>query len=162
VSTLESGFPADVDIGDNVTIGHGALLTSCSVGDRVLIGQGAIIQEGCVVESDVIVGAGAVVAPGTLIPSGQMWAGNPAKFIRAVNEHEMENFVKVEMFKKKLEKEPYNDISSTVYVILFVTGNHCEFHCFLLCFFFFLSSESNVDLPSVSLFVLNVFLHIGT
>lgn len=43
---LKSSYPYKVDIGDHVTIGHGAMLTSCSVGNHVLIGQGAIIQEG--------------------------------------------------------------------------------------------------------------------
>lgn len=94
VSNLDSGFPADVNIGDNVTIGHGALLTSCIIGDRVLIGQGSIVQEGTEIGSDVILAAGAVVAPGTNIPSGQMWAGNPAKFIRECSEAEMSNFEK--------------------------------------------------------------------
>jgi hypothetical protein len=96
VANLDSGFPADVSIGDNVTIGHGALLTSCVIGDRVLVGQGSIIQEGCEVENDVIIAAGAVVLPGTLIPSGQLWAGNPAKVIRPLSEQEMANFVKVD------------------------------------------------------------------
>lgn len=43
---LKSSYPYKVDIGDHVTIGHGAMLTSCSVGNHVLIGQGAIVQEG--------------------------------------------------------------------------------------------------------------------
>jgi carbonic anhydrase/acetyltransferase-like protein (isoleucine patch superfamily) len=47
-----------------VTIGHGALLTSCTVGDRSLIGQGAVVQEGCEIGSNSIVAAGAVVLPG--------------------------------------------------------------------------------------------------
>jgi carbonic anhydrase/acetyltransferase-like protein (isoleucine patch superfamily) len=94
VSNLESGYPADVDIGDHVTIGHGALLTSCTVGDRVLIGQGSIIQEGCEIQSDTIIAAGAVVAPGTVVASGQMWAGNPAKFMRNCSEAEMSGFEK--------------------------------------------------------------------
>lgn len=94
VSDLETNFPADVDIGDFVTIGHGALLTSCTVGDRVLIGQGSIIQEGCDIRNDSIIAAGAVLEPYTVVPAGQLWAGNPAKFVRDVNDKEKGNFEK--------------------------------------------------------------------
>jgi carbonic anhydrase/acetyltransferase-like protein (isoleucine patch superfamily) len=88
VPSLESGFPADVKIGEYVTIGHGALITSSTIGNRVLIGQGAIIEAGCVVEDQSMVAAGAVVLPGTLIKTGEMWAGNPAKFVRKLSEDE--------------------------------------------------------------------------
>jgi len=79
-------------VGKNVTIGHGALLVSCTVGDDVLIGQGAIVQEGAVVEGKSIVAAGAVVLPNTKVASGQLWAGNPAKFIRNVTPEEVKGF----------------------------------------------------------------------
>lgn len=95
VSALESGFPADVDIGDNVTIGHGALLTSCVVGSKSLIGQGAIVQAGAEIGSNCVIGAGAVVLPNTVIPNNQLWAGNPAKFIRNVTDEEVGNLDKV-------------------------------------------------------------------
>ncbi len=83
-----------VTIGNHVTIGHGALLTSCSVGSEVLIGQGAIVQEGAVVGDRCIVAAGAVVLPGVSIPSGQLWGGNPAKFIRDITADEGKAFAK--------------------------------------------------------------------
>ena len=105
VANLDSGFPADVDIGDFVTVGHGAMLTSCTIGNHVLIGQGAIIQEGSVVENNSIVAAGAVVLPDTLIPSGQLWAGNPAVYIRDVTEDEVENFEKQAKNYSVLAKE---------------------------------------------------------
>jgi carbonic anhydrase/acetyltransferase-like protein (isoleucine patch superfamily) len=60
-----------------------------------LIGQGSVIQEGAVVERNSIVAAGAVVLPGTLVPSGQLWAGNPAAFVRNVTDEEVANFQKV-------------------------------------------------------------------
>lgn len=82
VETLESGLPASVEIGEYVTVGHGAVLTSCTVGNHVLIGQGAIVPEGCVIERHSTIAAGAVLLPDTLVPSGQLWAGNPAKFVR--------------------------------------------------------------------------------
>ena len=89
VSSLESGFSADVDIGEFVTVGHGALLTSCVVGNCTLIGQGAIIQEGSEIGAASIIAAGSVVLPGTVVPKGQLWAGNPAVFIRDVDEEEI-------------------------------------------------------------------------
>lgn len=95
VEQLDSGFPAEVSIGNFVTIGHGAILTSCEIHDHVLIGQGAIIQEGSVIQSESIVAAGAVVLPGTLIPSKQLWAGNPAIYIRDVTDEEVEGLAKV-------------------------------------------------------------------
>jgi carbonic anhydrase/acetyltransferase-like protein (isoleucine patch superfamily) len=79
-----------VNIGNYVTIGHGALLHACTVEDLAMIGMGAIVQEGAVVGKNAIVAAGSVVEPFTKIPSGQMWAGNPAVFKRDVNDRELE------------------------------------------------------------------------
>jgi carbonic anhydrase/acetyltransferase-like protein (isoleucine patch superfamily) len=95
VSSLETGYPSDVNIGDFVTIGHGALITSATIGNNVLIGQGAIISEGSDIGSKVIIAAGAVVLPGTVVPSGQLWAGNPAVYIRDLAEEEISAFGKV-------------------------------------------------------------------
>lgn len=95
VTKIESGYPADVNIGNWTTIGHGALLTSCTVGDNVLIGQGAIIQEGADIGDNVTIAAGAVVLPNVVVPEGQLWAGNPAKYIRDCTEEEIQNIKKV-------------------------------------------------------------------
>lgn len=95
LSDDEHSLPKDVDIGNYVTIGHGALLKSCIVGDECLIGQGAIIEEGCVIEDHSMIAAGAVVTAGTLVPKGQLWAGNPAKYVRDLNEEELGFFKKV-------------------------------------------------------------------
>jgi carbonic anhydrase/acetyltransferase-like protein (isoleucine patch superfamily) len=102
---LESGFPASVHIGDSVTIGHGALLTSCVVKDNTLIGQGAIISAGAEIGSNTIIAAGAVVLPDTLVPDNQLWAGNPAKFIRNVTEEEIANLEKSAEFYSQLSKD---------------------------------------------------------
>ena len=93
-AVLTTASSSALTIGKNVTIGHGALLESCSVGDDVLIGQGAIVQAGAAVEGKNIVAAGAVVLPGTRVPAGQLWAGNPAKFIREVTPEEVKGFEK--------------------------------------------------------------------
>eukprot|EP00597_Dinobryon_sp_UTEXLB2267_P003264 CAMPEP_0170080246 /NCGR_PEP_ID=MMETSP0019_2-20121128/16434_1 /TAXON_ID=98059 /ORGANISM="Dinobryon sp., Strain UTEXLB2267" /LENGTH=228 /DNA_ID=CAMNT_0010294125 /DNA_START=6 /DNA_END=692 /DNA_ORIENTATION=- len=105
VESLESGFPSDVDIGDYVTVGHGALLTSCTVGNRVLIGQGSIIQEGSEIGSNSMIAAGAVVLPGTAVPSGQLWAGNPAVYIRDLSEEEIAGLEKSAAAYDRLGKE---------------------------------------------------------
>jgi carbonic anhydrase/acetyltransferase-like protein (isoleucine patch superfamily) len=89
VTSLDNGFPADVFIGERVTIGHGALLTSCTIGPRVLIGQGAIVQAGADIGADSMLAAGAVVLPNTVVPSKQLWAGNPAKYIRDLTDEEL-------------------------------------------------------------------------
>ncbi|QCX53464.1 gamma carbonic anhydrase family protein [Elizabethkingia sp. JS20170427COW] len=72
-------------IGDNVSIGHNAIVHGCHIHDNVLVGMGAIIMDHCVVESNAIVAAGAVVTQGTLIKAGEIWAGVPARKIKAVS-----------------------------------------------------------------------------
>lgn len=75
----------DILIGDNVTVGHGAIMEgNITIGDFCLIGQGSILGKNTTVHAKSIIAAGAVVLPNTTVPSGQMWAGNPAKFIRDV------------------------------------------------------------------------------
>ena len=88
MSTLENGYPPEVVIGSRVTIGHGALITSCTIADGVLVGQGAVVQEGCDIGSKAIIAAGSVLLPNTVVSAGQLWAGNPAKYIRDVTPEE--------------------------------------------------------------------------
>lgn len=73
------------NIGNNVSIGHNALVHGCTIKDNVLIGMGAIVMDDVVIESNSIVGAGAVVTKGTHIESGSVYAGNPAKKIKEVD-----------------------------------------------------------------------------
>eukprot|EP00879_Flechtneria_rotunda_P002688 GHRR01002894.1.p1 GENE.GHRR01002894.1~~GHRR01002894.1.p1 ORF type:complete len:229 (+),score=57.00 GHRR01002894.1:179-865(+) len=77
-------------VGSYVSVGHGAVLQGCTVGDRSLIGMNAVLQEGCKVESGAIVAAGAVLEPGSTVPSGELWAGNPAKRLRELKPEEAE------------------------------------------------------------------------
>src|SRR6478736_9173804 len=65
-------------IGDDVTVGHGAIIHACLIGDACLIGMGAIVLDGVRVERNGLVGAGAVVSPGKVVGSGELWLGNPA------------------------------------------------------------------------------------
>lgn len=78
------------NIGNNVSIGHNALVHGCTVKDNVLIGMGAIVMDDVVIESNSIVGAGAVVTKGTHIESGSVYAGNPAKKIKDIDQNLIE------------------------------------------------------------------------
>lgn len=80
------GFP--LTIGDDVTIGHKAILHGATLGSRILVGMGAIVMDGAVVEDEVIIAAGAVVTPGKRLESGHVYAGNPAKALRPLKEKE--------------------------------------------------------------------------
>ncbi|QUJ67539.1 gamma carbonic anhydrase family protein [Photobacterium sp. GJ3] len=76
-------------IGDDVTIGHKAMLHGCRVGNRVLVGMGAIILDAAVIEDDVIIGAGTLVPPGKILQSGYLYVGSPAKQARPLTEAEL-------------------------------------------------------------------------
>ena len=82
-----------LEIGDNVSVGHNAILHGCKVMDHVLIGMGAIVMAGCLVEKNSIVGAGSVVVKGTHIKSGEVWGGIPAKKIKDVDANLLEDEV---------------------------------------------------------------------
>lgn len=87
-----AGLESSVKIGNYVTIGHGARLHACTIGNHCLIGMNATILEGAVVEQGAAVAAGSLVPPGRLIPHGQLWAGNPAKFLRKIGYKEEHAF----------------------------------------------------------------------
>lgn len=75
-------------VGEDVTVGHGAILHGCSVGDRCLIGMGSILLDNVVVGAGSVVAAGALIPPRTVIPPRSLVRGNPGKVIREVNEAE--------------------------------------------------------------------------
>lgn len=102
---VDTGFPSDMNIGSYVTIGQGSILTSCTIGDYTQIEPGVVVCEGAVVEKNCIIAAGAVIAPGALIPEGQLWAGNPAKYIRDVAEEEIGGFEKAAEATSNLAQE---------------------------------------------------------
>ncbi len=72
-------------IGNNVSIGHNAIVHGCTIKDNVLIGMGSIVMDDCVIESNSIIAAGAVLTKGTLVPAGSIFAGMPAKKIKDIN-----------------------------------------------------------------------------
>ena len=73
-------------IGNNVSIGHNAIVHGCTLQNNVLIGMGAIIMDGCIVESNSIIAAGAVVLENTVVKSGSIYAGVPAKKVKDISQ----------------------------------------------------------------------------
>ncbi len=86
-------------IGNNVSVGHNAIVHGCIIQDNVLIGMGAIVMDEAIVESGSIVAAGAVVTKGTHIKAGELWAGIPAKKIKEVSK---------ELQKDEIERIAHN------------------------------------------------------
>lgn len=76
-------------VGDDVTIGHKAVLHACTIGNRCLVGMGAIVLDGAEVGDEVIIGAGCLVPPRKRLPSRTMWVGNPARQLRELTEAEI-------------------------------------------------------------------------
>lgn len=100
-------------IGNNVSIGHNAIVHGCTVQDNVLIGMGSIVMDDCLVEENSIVGAGSVVTQGTHIKSGEVWGGVPARKIKDISAQLLEgevnriadNYVKYSSWYKDNVKE---------------------------------------------------------
>ncbi len=82
------GFP--LLIGDDVTIGHGAIVHACMVRDACLIGMNATVLDGAIVNRHSMIGAGAVVSPGKIVGEGELWVGNPARKVRMLSDVEIE------------------------------------------------------------------------
>lgn len=76
-------------IGDEVTIGHGAIIHACTIGNQCLIGMGAVLLDEARVEDRAMVAAGALVTPGKVVKSGQLWGGSPARYMRDLTEEEI-------------------------------------------------------------------------
>ncbi len=77
-------------IGNNVSIGHNAIVHGCTVADNVLIGMGAIVMDNAVVQSNTIIAAGAVVLEGTICEGGSIYAGVPAKKVKEISAEKIE------------------------------------------------------------------------
>ena len=75
------------NIGNNVSIGHNAIVHGCTIHDNVLIGMGSIIMDDCVIESNSIIAAGAVVTQNTRVEAGSIYAGVPAKKVKDISEN---------------------------------------------------------------------------
>ena len=77
-------------VGENCTIGHGAIVHGCAIGDRCMIGMGAIVLNGAVIGDDCLVGAGALVTGKMNAPAGSVLLGNPAKIVKEITPAQME------------------------------------------------------------------------
>lgn len=85
----ETGGGMATYIGDEVTVGHMAVIHACSIGSRSFIGMRAVVMDEAKVEQNAMVGAGALVAPGKIVRSGELWAGMPAKHRRDLTGEEI-------------------------------------------------------------------------
>ena len=102
-------------IGNEVTVGHGAIIHGCTVNDRVLVGMNVTILDEAVIESDVIIAAGSLVPPGKTLESGYMYMGSPAKATRKLTEEELasipkysENYVRYSRAYRQIDKYDEN------------------------------------------------------
>jgi carbonic anhydrase/acetyltransferase-like protein (isoleucine patch superfamily) len=84
---------ASTTIGNNVSIGHRAIVHGCTLHDNVLVGMGAIIMDGAVVESNVLIGAGSVVLENSRLESGHIYAGVPARKVKAISEAQFKDSI---------------------------------------------------------------------
>ncbi len=76
-------------MGDDVLIGHLAMIHGCTLENHSFVGLGAIVMDGCVIETDGMLAAGALLTPGKRIGAGELWTGRPAKFTRRLTEDEI-------------------------------------------------------------------------
>ncbi|MBK8971052.1 MAG: gamma carbonic anhydrase family protein [Hahellaceae bacterium] len=97
------GYP--LTIGDDVTVGHKAVLHGCTLENRILIGMNAVVMDGAHIQSEVILAAGSLVPPGKILESGFLYVGNPARRARALTEQEIAFFTYVAGNYVKLKNE---------------------------------------------------------
>ena len=89
--TVHVSTGVGVCIGDEVTVGHGAVLHGCVIEDNVLVGMGAVIMDGAHIKKNCIVGAGALVTAGKEFPEGSLVMGTPAHVVRTLTTDELRN-----------------------------------------------------------------------
>jgi gamma-carbonic anhydrase len=102
-------------IGDDVTIGHGAIIHACSIHDRCLIGMGAIVLDGAEIPADTMLGAGSLIAPGKTFPSGMLVLGSPARPIRPLTETELATLLRSSQGYADLAREYRRTLASPSY-----------------------------------------------
>lgn len=81
-------------IGDDVLIGHGCVIHACTLCDGAFVGMGATVLDGAVVETGAMLAAGATLTPGKRIPTGELWAGSPARKFRDLTAEEQAGFIR--------------------------------------------------------------------
>ncbi len=85
---------AATEIGNNISIGHNAIVHGCKIKDNVLIGMGSIVMDNCIIESNSIIAAGSIVLEGTHVESGSIYAGVPAKKVKELDEQQTKILIK--------------------------------------------------------------------
>lgn len=80
-------------IGSDVTIGHGAVIHACTIGDQCLIGMGSVVLDAAVIKKGAMVGAGSVVSPAKVLEGGYLYIGSPARQVRELNQKEKDFLV---------------------------------------------------------------------
>ena len=88
-STAPTGLSAETLIGKYCTIGAYSILRSCTVEDEAVVGSRCVLMEGSLVEMNSMLGSGSVLPPGRRVPAGELWAGNPARFVRLLTADEI-------------------------------------------------------------------------
>lgn len=86
---VHTDVDCSVEVGKSVTVGHGAILHGCTIGDGALIGMGAVLLNGCTIGEEAMVAAGALVTGGTVIPPRMLALGSPARVVRPLREDEL-------------------------------------------------------------------------
>ena len=81
-------------IGDNVTVGHSALVHACTIGDGAFVGMGSMVMDGAVIEPQGMLAAGAMLTPGKVIPAREIWAGRPAQKMRDMSDDDVANITR--------------------------------------------------------------------
>jgi len=114
---LHVGENQPCSVGEDVTIGHRAIVHACTVGNRCLIGMGAIILNGAVIGDDCIVGAGSLIPGGKTIPPRSLVMGIPGKVVRSLSDEEVANLPQhaqnyIVMAKETARVEPLLDTLS--------------------------------------------------
>ena len=109
-AVIHTSYDSKVVIKDNVTIGHGAIIHGCTIGNNVLIGMGAIVLDGVIINDNCIIGAGTLITQGKIIPEGSLVYGNPMRIVRNITDVEKESICTnalnyVEKAKKYLKGE---------------------------------------------------------
>lgn len=93
-SVIHVDYDVPVIVGDYVTIGHGAILHACKIGNNTLVGMGAVILDRAIIGNNCLVAAGSLVPPGKTFPDGSLILGSPATVVRTLTEAEKEHIIK--------------------------------------------------------------------
>ena len=92
-------------IGDDVTIGHSAIVHACTLEPGSFVGMQACVMDGAVIETGAMVAAGALVPPGKRVPAGQLWAGTPARYLRDCGDQERDMIERIPKSYRQLAQD---------------------------------------------------------